>query len=399
MACWNVLADCYISIPWEERKDKLQSVLEMTARRGTSLVLLQEVDHSEDFYRPLLNNLGYQVLFAQRPTKDDGCLIAFCDRELELQESETVDFNDLARITGKSADNHKRQTFLRNNIAIIACFRCRFDNSHLIVANTHHYWNPNFPEVKAGQVKYLLDRIFTFEKRMKCSVEPHIILGGDFNSLPDSEVYSLLVEPFACIEVDMCNLSNDLMSISTNTLLWRRYLLLSKYLHPRENNSSTDKAATPSFICDETLSKFCRWLRILGISCTMIKSSEVGFPHDHEREEVQCGNDDTVTTLSDSCEPGMSTKRISEKELLKVEKDRKKLAQNNMYYSKISELARAEGRILLTTNKQWQQRADVPENFLVNYSDLRSSIVELFRLYNIEVDETKFLTVCGTCVS
>ena len=86
---------------------------------------------------------------------------------------------------------------------------------------------------------------------------------------------------------------------------------------------------------------------------------------------------------------------VSDKQLHKAAKTRQKTLQNNAYFSEITALARSEGRVLLTTNKQWQQRADMPESFFVDCFDLSSSVVTLFGLYRLSLDEDKFLTICG----
>ena len=418
VASWNVLADCYTSIQWSDREALLERILlgvvsqvrgvagGVAGEDSTVVVMLQEVDnnHIQDFYRPLFTRLGLKVIFSKRPGKEDGCLIAYNEEHLGLQSVETVQFDDLADISLTSDNSHmyKRQTFLRHNIALLACFLCQKTGHQVTVANTHLYWNPNFPEVKAGQVKYLLDRICSFQRSCKFTPGSKILLGGDFNSTPTSEVYSLLTHPFASsiLSYPIC--------LKSSVTARRRYLLPSKYI-----KSPTDEfkeVITPSFICDDTLSKFCRWLRILGISCTMLKAADI------DKDESAGGGIskmkkkivDTTGNVSDDLSLGKvhisdedkstvnaTPTESNNKQLLKAEKARKKLAQNNTYYSYMIDTAKKENRIILTTNKQWQQRADMLESFLVCYTDLESSMVALYRLYDLPLDESKFLTVCG----
>ena len=490
VACWNVLADCYTPsscMTWKDRKRLLTAVLEATVvQHHTSLLLLQEVDHLTDFFRPVLTSLGLQVLFVQRPDKEDGCLIAFNDRQLELIAEEVVDFDDLARASvAPSAavmDNCKQHTFLRHNVSLLAYFRCRATSRRLTVANTHHYWNPNFPEVKAGQVKYLMDRVGAFQQHWdqypcpspRPGVEPGsdasdtaashhtpscVLLGGDFNSLPTSEVYSLLTSSFQCAAVckSVCKSRSTSISPHEESVpqAARRYLLPSKYLSCDEvgGDGRDETRLLPSFICDDTLSKFCRWLRLLGVSCTLLKrsgeyngnNSALRAPSNSnsnrnrnrnssntcvsegeqlvtdlegslvivEEEEVDKKKDKNTSKAtrrpahsspspspspSPSAHSSASTSAstsVSDKQLHKAAKTRQKTLQNNAYFSEITALARSEGRVLLTTNKQWQQRADMPESFFVDCFDLSSSVVTLFGLYRLSLDEDKFLTICG----
>jgi uncharacterized protein with PIN domain len=429
VGCWNVLADCYTSVPWEDRQHLLSTALVAAVKhQGVSLLLLQEVDHAEDFFRPLLTSLGMKMLFVQRPAgKEDGCLIAYDDQKFELVAQENVDFDDLATIM-QGSDNYKRQTFLRHNVSLLAHFRCRAtssSSSHVTVANTHHYWNPNFPEVKAGQVKYLLDRLHSFQQRCgrdrdrgspPSSGTTHVLLGGDFNSLPGSEVYRLLTQPFHCalVSTPLARGGGRARARARGRAdATRRYLLPSKYLHRDDplllGGDSGEQKVAPSFICDETLSRFCRWLRILGVSCTMLKTAELQGHRTHQerggsssRSSSNGGNmtseqEVVSNTVAETTGVGASVhaSTMNPKELLKAEKARKKLHQNNLYLSKMCDTARREERVILTTNKQWQQRADLPESFLVDYSDMAGSVAALFSLYGLPLCEDRFLTICG----
>jgi CCR4-NOT transcription complex subunit 6 len=63
----------------------------------------------------------------------------------------------------------------------------------LCVANTHQFWDPGFPDVKTLQAHHLI--VQTFEYMNSAPVKdlnPSILVCGDFNSLPDSDVYRLL---------------------------------------------------------------------------------------------------------------------------------------------------------------------------------------------------------------
>jgi CCR4-NOT transcription complex subunit 6 len=66
--------------------------------------------------------------------------------------------------------------------------------ARLVVANTHLYWDPAFADVKLAQAEHMLRRIALFrsEAAARCGAQPPVVFGGDFNSLPASEVHALL---------------------------------------------------------------------------------------------------------------------------------------------------------------------------------------------------------------
>jgi CCR4-NOT transcription complex subunit 6 len=67
----------------------------------------------------------------------------------------------------------------------------------IVLVNTHIHWDPDFSDVKLMQVQMLLEQLEAWVDEF--STPNHripLILGGDFNSMPDSGVYQLLMEGF-----------------------------------------------------------------------------------------------------------------------------------------------------------------------------------------------------------
>jgi hypothetical protein len=298
VATWNVLADCYaggsgsgdssVITNWKKRKQSIQKILKLLSNHD--LLFLQEVDHSNDFYRPLLISYGFECRYIQRPNKHDGCLIAYSKRKYSLVACEEVNFDDLTEKFHEM--DIQRQSFRRHNVGLIVCLKGCQENPcdrYLIASTAHLYWNPVYPEVKSGQSKYLLDRIAFFQTKLNlrcssCSEGKNssscsssithpcpIILGGDFNSTPESEQYHLLTsyQPFVSKYVTTCSYCG-LDSFP-------------KLLSPSSSSSSNNLRPDPShyfqgcyyggnqtkFLCDPTLSKLCRWLRVLGLNAAM----------------------------------------------------------------------------------------------------------------------------------
>jgi Endonuclease/Exonuclease/phosphatase family len=57
----------------------------------------------------------------------------------------------------------------------------------LLLAVPHIYWDPKLPEVKSAQARLLRTRLAAFNSRGDVA-----IAAGDFNSMPDSEVYAVM---------------------------------------------------------------------------------------------------------------------------------------------------------------------------------------------------------------
>jgi len=67
----------------------------------------------------------------------------------------------------------------------------------LMLVNTHIHWDPDFSDVKLMQVQILLEQLEAWvDEYSTPTYRMPLILGGDFNSMPDSGVYQLLVEGY-----------------------------------------------------------------------------------------------------------------------------------------------------------------------------------------------------------
>lgn len=92
-----------------------------------------------------------------------------------------------------------------------------------------------------------------------------VILGGDFNSTPGSEPVKIITSLFstcACVyDLSVQSRSNgSAAGVSNDGSVVERYLVGSYFGGPNTK-----------FLCDRTLSKLCRWLRVLGLDCAMYR--------------------------------------------------------------------------------------------------------------------------------
>lgn len=148
-------------------------------------LLLEEKVH----YNDLVNSV---VSTSESAVDKDGVTLPSGKADSKLQKG----WEHQGTQGDRGDPNDPRVRLKRDCVGVLALFRlkdpyCR----HLIVANTHIYWDPKWVDVKLAQVKYLLSRLVQFKRIVTrdfaCS--PSIIVAGDFNSTPGDEVYQYIV--------------------------------------------------------------------------------------------------------------------------------------------------------------------------------------------------------------
>ncbi|GAA0187464.1 mRNA polyadenylation factor [Lithospermum erythrorhizon] len=240
LVSYNILAQAYVKsalfphspsacLKWKVRSQAILTVLKNLG--ADFLCLQQELDEYESFYKKNLESVGYSSIYIQRSgQKRDGCGIFYKQNCADLIIQEKIDYNDLVpplkdgtdkceekdgRVSGKGSDESKTDTDLENTkggdrgdpndprvrmkrdcVGVMAAFKINGPSDHhLIVANTHIFWDPTWADVKLAQAKYLLSRLAQFKTTVTEIVGcvPSIIVAGDFNSVPGDQVYKYLV--------------------------------------------------------------------------------------------------------------------------------------------------------------------------------------------------------------
>jgi len=170
---------------------------------------LQEVqaNHFERDIYPELAAKGYEGIFKCKtregktgPGKTDGCATFFRRSLFHLVDTHNVEYNAIAMAAvssgeyadpGSSHNDKILQRLLRGNVAQIAMLEMRGSGSSasrlLCVANTHIFWDPEYPDVKLWQTHQLLRQLDAI-----VGTSTPIILCGDFNSMPGSTAVQLL---------------------------------------------------------------------------------------------------------------------------------------------------------------------------------------------------------------
>jgi len=171
---------------------RMQNLMREIEDLKGDILCFQEME-SDLGWRKKLKSVGYEgILQTRNGNKKEGCAIFWKENKLRLAGYNSVFFNKLAE---KFSDSK----YKRDNIGLIVRLipdLCDHPVSGkertqpICIANTHLFWNPQFPEVKLEQMKMFLEEIELFNKDFE---DVPLILTGDFNSLPNSNVYQLLV--------------------------------------------------------------------------------------------------------------------------------------------------------------------------------------------------------------
>ncbi|KAH1080510.1 hypothetical protein J1N35_020271 [Gossypium stocksii] len=185
VASYNILGDrnaskhkdLYLNVPsnyirWGYRKRVL---CEEIMRWNPDIICMQEVDKYLDL-RNTMEKAGYVGSYKRRTGDNvDGCATFWKPDKFRLLERESIEFKGFG---------------LRDNVAQLSVFEmCRVESRRLVVGNIHVLYNPSRGEVKLGQIRFLSSRAQLLSNRWG---NAPVVLGGDFNSTPQSAIYKFL---------------------------------------------------------------------------------------------------------------------------------------------------------------------------------------------------------------
>ena len=236
-------------------------------------------------------------------------MIAFDPNSLRLESFQELQLDDLANPLPSYGQGQGGDNFRRANVALMAKFSLISEaDKKFAIMCSHLYWNPNKPKVKLTQTRFVLDSMAQFRGNL-----PGVI-AGDFNALPDSDQYRLVTEK----------------GVDDYSYIW--------------NWGENER---PRFLCDASLSRICRWLRLLGFNTAL-----------ETKEQLQM----------------RSTSRD---------------------FSFFFGQARTENRLIITSSKSMVERAACPEAYIVETKDMMGALVDICMHYRIPISEEQLLTVCG----
>jgi uncharacterized protein with PIN domain/exonuclease III len=400
---WNVLADCYahgkpkplLQIEGEDLtpESQLQEnptkipphiawsnrsllILQCLLESNADILCLQEVDHYDDFYSSCLKD--YSVVYVQRPGRNDGCLIAFKFAKFSFISKDEVSFDESVPLIDSLFDEHK---YYKQNVGLIVKLQCMETNKQFVVSTCHVHWNPNLPEVKMSQVLYMLQRIGQFCSKEERSSIP-VVLTGDFNTLPDDDLYSMIIHKH----------NTRVLNETLQSHLYKGSLYGPK----------------TRFICDAGLNKLCKWLRVLGVNCAL-DAWDVGVPASSTKyknaSKWQWGSVKEAQNLLEAAEKrgGVSESVTGSAVSVPSNGSSNSPGTSQAYSARVASInaffARAvrEKRVILTTSKTLLDRASCPRSFYVNPSNMEAALVEITKKFGLALSRERFLTVCGKC--
>jgi CCR4-NOT transcription complex subunit 6 len=180
-----------------------ENILHEIQQYNVDVLCLQEIEvySYQEFYKDQLDlRCDYSSIFCPKGRAKtipdnksvDGCAIFWKKTKFNIVNNFVIDF--LGRVSQDTRFN-KNQDFMnrygrKDNIALVAILENRTGDTFIVV-NAHLYWDPEFKDIKLIQAAILLEEI---EKIRKIYKNSHVLLIGDFNSLMDSSVYSMITQ-------------------------------------------------------------------------------------------------------------------------------------------------------------------------------------------------------------
>lgn len=154
---------------------------EAPCKYNHDIIFVQECDNYDDIWVPAMEELGYTGAFTQRNEgKQDGCAIFFKEARFRVIAEQSIYYSE---------DIHYGNGTLNSNVALILVLHDVKTDRKIVVACTHLYWNPAFPEIKTAQVACLRRAISALAATHETKT---MIIGTDMNSLPRSDPYTLM---------------------------------------------------------------------------------------------------------------------------------------------------------------------------------------------------------------
>ncbi|XP_065122925.2 CCR4-NOT transcription complex subunit 6-like isoform X1 [Paramisgurnus dabryanus] len=231
--CYNVLCDKYATrqlygycpswaLNWEYRK---KGIMEEITNCDADIISLQEVETQQyyAFFLETLKERGYDGFFCpksraklvseQERKHVDGCAVFFKTDKFALVQKHTVEFNQVAMANSEGSEVMLNRVMTKDNIGVAVLLEVKKDlfasglkecpeKQHLLVANAHMHWDPEYSDVKLIQTMMFLSELKSIAERASSSINSAsptsdassipIVLCADLNSLPDSGVVEYL---------------------------------------------------------------------------------------------------------------------------------------------------------------------------------------------------------------
>jgi mRNA deadenylase 3'-5' endonuclease subunit Ccr4 len=171
---------------WENRK---KALLELLAELDADILCLQEVDNYDKFWLRELSRFGYSGTYKQRnsDSKLDGCATFYRASKFEVVKFVGLELDHVDSCQGLQG----APEFATHNVALLTLLApIGMPQACFCVANIHLFWDPSYEGLKIAQAKAVV--LAARELARSVDRPAPIVLAGDFNSTPSSEVYAFL---------------------------------------------------------------------------------------------------------------------------------------------------------------------------------------------------------------
>ncbi|XP_010465952.1 PREDICTED: carbon catabolite repressor protein 4 homolog 3-like isoform X2 [Camelina sativa] len=164
-----------VSFPYLKWGYRKRLICEELIRLNPDIICLQEVDKYFDLFS-MMEKAGYAGSYKRRTGDNiDGCAMFWKADRFRVLERENIEFSQFG---------------MCDNVAQLAVLELRKCKSRkILLGNIHVLYNPNKGDVKLGQIRSLCSKAHLLSKKWG---DIPIVLGGDFNSTPQSPLYSFL---------------------------------------------------------------------------------------------------------------------------------------------------------------------------------------------------------------
>ncbi|XP_023642702.1 carbon catabolite repressor protein 4 homolog 3 isoform X1 [Capsella rubella] len=164
-----------VSFPYLKWGYRKRLICEELIRLNPDIICMQEVDKYFDLFS-MMEKAGYAGSYKRRTGDNiDGCAVFWKADRFRVLERENIEFSQFG---------------MGDNVAQLAVLELRKSNSRkILLGNIHVRYNPNKGDVKLGQIRSLCSKAHLLSKKWG---DIPIVLGGDFNSTPQSPLYNFL---------------------------------------------------------------------------------------------------------------------------------------------------------------------------------------------------------------
>jgi len=202
LVTYNILAQMYTKhlklsdmkvVDWSVRKQRL---LDELKSYQSDIVCLQELDMYKKHWLGVMSEIGFDSTHVEKTGKRNGCGTFWKRDRFEKVGHLALPLEELYHLIEKHVD----ERFARRDVANLTLLREFESGKLMLIVNNHLAWDPEYPEVKLCQIFYVLKATHRFLRNLERNGQPvSVVLCGDFNSLPGSEVYDLITTGRATI--------------------------------------------------------------------------------------------------------------------------------------------------------------------------------------------------------